>query len=327
MRVSRGVGSFLKFNALLLVCGFFSLASLAQERALNPAEAGELADLMCRQLPNLTTFDENAIVVAAPVSRASPVIQLPLNDDVFATLRMLGKYSLGCLTDRITDVRWMPDPRTEPLLGAPLVGDVAYMVLTSKGVPDLLPGLAHRDINTLRMDFWFHWPTLGNNRLKLQAAVRRWITLHPNCCGEIEPVTGGAVKFRMSGAELRAASVRVSRLRPGMNDKQVLGILGKPDAEDNKPTVMGDPSGPGLLTIGSRDRNEDVAWIYFFERWTDKVGLRDTLRDRYVILYFAENRFVNAFSNVEEIAPIFPRTKSEWERAMWGPPVKKEERH
>jgi len=76
----------------------------------------------------------------------------------------------------------MPDPRSEPLLGTPLVGDVAYMILMDKGVPDLLPGLAHRKWSEMRMDDWFLWPRSGNHRARLQAAVRAWLEKHPECC-------------------------------------------------------------------------------------------------------------------------------------------------
>jgi hypothetical protein len=38
-------------------------------------------------------------------------------DDVYQALLALGPYSLPCLTDRLRDTSWMPDPRGEPLLG------------------------------------------------------------------------------------------------------------------------------------------------------------------------------------------------------------------
>jgi hypothetical protein len=72
------------------------------------------------------------------------------------------------------------------------------------------------------------------------------------------------------------------------------------------------------------DHNENLAYIYFTERWSDEVALRDPHRDRYVILFFsAEGKFTRMFSNASEIPPIFPANQAIWEGLIWGPPVKK----
>ncbi len=129
----------------------------------------------------------------------------------------------------------MPDPREEPLLGAPVVGDVAYTILADKGVPDLLPKLAHKKPNELRMDDYFKWPSVGDHRQLLQNAIRKWLIDHPDCCGRIpvvrstEPATW---KFQMSEFDIVEAQGKFSRLRLGMNPEQVLKIAGNPDAID-----------------------------------------------------------------------------------------------
>jgi hypothetical protein len=161
----------------------FLFAQPAPAASLNSAEARKLAELMCRQLPNVTTILE---IIQAPsnVTNNSNVSapEPPVIDDVYDTLVWLGRSSLPCLTGRLTDTHWMHDPRSEPLLGVPLVADVAYMILSDKGVPDVLSKLAHKKPDQLRMDDYFLWPSVGNHRLRLQAAIRAWIAQHPDCC-------------------------------------------------------------------------------------------------------------------------------------------------
>ena len=124
---------------LLLFCLRLATTTPAQQtppRAeLDPNQAAKLAELMCSQLPNVGTILE-IVRVQTPNSAPPPApSQEPIvTDDVYDTLVRLGPYSLPCLTDHLLDTRWMPDPRSEPLLGAPLVGDVDYMILMDKGV-------------------------------------------------------------------------------------------------------------------------------------------------------------------------------------------------
>lgn len=299
--------------------------------ALEPGDATRLAKLMCRQLPNVTSI---IATVQIQGGEAKPAAEDPLViDDVYDALVWLGPYSLPCLVDRLADTQWMPDPRSEPLLGTPLIGDVAYMILGDKGVSDVLPALAHRKPNDMRMDDWFTWPTVGDHRRRLQIAVREWLRQHPNCCAA--PPVGrkaalSGVKFRMSASDLARVAVQFSRLRPGMSPAQVLEIAGKPDAVDKRgergdePFSIANARLVGLLGFCSGDRNENLAYIYFTERWTDLVSRRDPLRDRYVIVFFsAEGKFTRMFSNVAGISPIFPSTVAAWHRLMWGEPVKK----
>jgi len=297
---------------------------------LDPKVAPQLAEMMCAQIPNLGTFNEYLEIV--PPGTPGPPLDTNnfggvLVDDTFDALFRLGRYSVPCLADRLADARWIPDPRTEPLLGAPVVGDVAYMVLSEKGVPDFLPSLAHKKPNELRMDDYFIWPSIGDHRKKLQAAVREWLRAHPDCCGESPIVLRAAPPqpaFRMTEDEVVAARFNFSRLRPGMKVGEVVAIAGKPDATESGLGKSGDSpetawQNPGLLGIASGDHNETLAYIYFVERWADEIRRRDPLRDQYVILYFSgEGNFVRMFSNVSGIRPIFPQNEDTWMKLAWG---------
>jgi hypothetical protein len=316
---------------LALTATVFALQAI--QEPLAPKQATELAELMCRQLPNVETILENTIVLPAASKAVAPVENPYVMDDVYDTLTSLGPYSVPCLVDRLTDARFMPDPRSEPLEGSPVVGDVAYMILMDKGVQDVLPELTHKKSKELLMHDYFTWPSVGDHRLRLQSAVRAWLLKHPNCCGTppvLRKVSPSGVKFRMSATDLAKAHGRFSLLRPGMSPEQVLRIAGKPDAIE--PGYLGakdsSPSGSeyiNLIGACAGDHNENLAYIYFTERWAEHIGWRDPLRDRYVILYFsAQGKFMHMFSNVADISPIFPSTAAVWQRLMWGEPLKKE---
>jgi hypothetical protein len=307
----------------------FLFAQSALAGSLNAAEERKLAELMCRQLPNVTTILETIQAPTNALGRsAGPTTEPPVTDDVYDALVRLGRSSLPCLANRLTDTRWMPDPRSEPLLGVPLVGDVAYMILADKGVPDMLSKLTHKKPDQLRMDDYFIWPSVGDHRLRLQAAVRAWLSEHPNCCAAPSIVGKPVSKpiFRMSADELELTRTRLSSLRPGLSAEQVLKIAGKPDAidkgEENQSTSSTSvPQHIGLLGLCSADRAENLAYIFFAERWTGDIFRRDPLRDRYVILFFsAEGKFTRMFSNIADIPPIFPQSETSWHRLMWGEP-------
>ena len=313
------------FLLLVVLSSAAGAAEQAPPSGLDPSQATKLAQLMCRQLPNVATILEIIKANDAPVG---PANDPPVIDDVYDTLVWLGPYSLPCLVDRLADTRWMPDPRSEPLLGAPVVGDVSYMILADMGVRDLLPRLAHKKPNELRMDDYFLWPSVGDHRRRLQAAVREWLARHPDCCAapQIIRTPRSRAKFRMSATDLERAQAQFSRLRPGMSSAQVLDIAGKPDAIDRGPDQPQESASQrvGLLGYCANDHNENLAYIYFMERWSDEIAARDPLRDRYVLLFFsAEGKFTRMFSNVADIPPIFPSNQAIWERLMWGPPVKK----
>jgi hypothetical protein len=307
--------------SLLLLAATTSAQQTAPPAELDPNQAAKLAELMCRQLPNVGTI----IDMVRSQDSGAPSQEPFVTDDVYDALVQLGPYSLPCLTDRLLDARWMPDPRSEPLLGVPLVGDVAYMILMDKGVENALPALAHKKPDDLRMDEYFLWPSVGDHRQRLQNAVRAWLIKHPDCCGApptVRKTAPSQVKFRMSATDLAKARTEFHRLRPGMSAAEVLKIEGKPDAIDSG----GDAPNHydiNLLGFCANDHNENLAYIYFTERWADEIARRDPLRDRYVIVFFsAEGKFTRMFSNVVEIPAIFPSTAPVWQRLMWGESIK-----
>src|SRR5215467_8933318 len=88
--------------------------------SISAVEAKGLAELMCRQLPNVGTILENTIHISS-AAPAPPPQEPAVIDDVGDALLQLGPYSVNCLTEKLLDARWMPDPRSESLLGAPVV--------------------------------------------------------------------------------------------------------------------------------------------------------------------------------------------------------------
>lgn len=324
----------------LLFLVLFLLASAATISAqqaipngLAPDQATRLAAMMCRQLPNVQSmFDSAKSETADDVDDETNLedevkYETLLEDDVHDTLLRLGRYSLSCLVDELTDVRWMPDPRQEAMMGPPLVGDVAYLILLDMGVPDILPTLGDQPPDMPGMLFYTWWPSVGKNRLRLQAAVRDWVQSHPDCCAPphiADQASQAQPKFRMTAADLVGARARFSRLRPGMSPEEVLKIAGKPDAMEPRSGNLDDSSSEGsegnhLLGYCAMNHNEHLAYIYFTERWTDDIARRDPLRDRYVILLFSgKNRFTRMFSNIAEIPPIFPHSRKVWLKLMWN---------
>jgi hypothetical protein len=318
------IGPRMKIRQLLLALFLSHVTGLPAQPAsrpkLTPRQAEELSALMCRQLPNIGTILENKVEIPS-TAPAGPPQEPIVTDDVYDALVQLGPYSLQCLTDKLLDDRWMPDPRSEPLLGSPVVGDVVYMVLGDKGVPDFLPQLTHKKPDELRMDDYFEWPIVADHRQILQTAVRKWLAEHLDCCGAIPLVrsTEPALKFRLSDFDADRAKSRLLSLRLGMSPEEVLKIAGKPDATDRDEDNL-DHWHTALLGFCTKDHNENLAYIYFFERWADEIARRDPLRDRYVIVFFsAEGKLTRMFSNVAKVAPILPpRTYENWLRLVWG---------
>lgn len=315
--------------ALVLVSSAAFLAmpcNLCAQGTLDSSQAEKMAEIMCRQLPNLTTTADAVVEIHDPGEGAQgPQLDPVVWDDVYDALVGLGEYSVPCLVAEMTDVRWMPDPRMEPLTGAPLVGDVAYMILNDKGVPDFIPFLAHKKPDQLRMDDYFIWTANGDNRQRLQQAVRDWVLEHPNCCAApwiVRNSRSAKASFRMTPRALLAAKKAFARLQLGMTPTQVIKIAGRPDAEQHAGREQ-PSSATGeelhLLNVGSSNRNEDMAYIYFTERWTSDIARRDPLRDRYLILYFTpKGKLTRIFSNVEEIPPVFPASEQLWQKVIWG---------
>lgn len=302
-------------------CGPF--AQQGTPETIDPSQAKILAERMCRQLPNVATIPE-IIRTQVPSGPTAPATEPFVTDDVYDALLRLGPYSLPCLTERMLETRWMPDPRTEPLLGAPVVGDVAYMILIDKGVEDVLPALAH--MKEPRMDDYIIWPSVGDHRQRLQNAVRAWLTKHPGCCGDAPVIRKTSqANFRMSATQLASLRANISRARLGMSLAEVLKTTGKPDATDQGLEAPGHER-VGLLGFCANDHNENLAYIYFTERWTDDIARRNPLRDRYVIVFFsAQGKLTRIFSNLAEIPPLFPQSEAFWQRLMWGERTRKQE--
>jgi len=175
----------------------------------------------------------------------------------------------------------------------------------------------------LRRDEYFRWPSVGGRRKQLQNAVRTWVQEHPECCGDrvIDLRAAPAQPtVHLTEEQIVAAREKFSQLRPGMGSNEVLRLVGTPDAEDRGDSWSGKSQhSPDLLGGASNNHNEKRAYIYFTERWADEISRRDPLRDRYVVLYFAgQDKFIRMFSNVPEIAPIFPSDSAAWERMAWG---------
>lgn len=296
------------FLFLLDAMGLF--AQPAPRPELSTTEGQQLAEMMCRQLSNVGTIMATVRVGPLGVPTPPPTQEPIVTDDVYDALLRLGPYSVKCLADKLLDARFMPDPRSEPLLGAPVTGDVAYMILGDKGLPDLLPQLAHKKPNELRMDEYFIWPSKGDHRQRLQNAVRGWTAEHPDCCGSVPMIRATApssLKFRMSESDLSKAQSKISLLRLGMKPEQVLEIVGKPDAIDSGESDEPRHGRTELLGVGANDHNEKLAYIFFIKRWTDDIARRDPLRDRYVIVFFSgEGKLTRMFSNVVAIPPILP---------------------
>jgi hypothetical protein len=318
----------MKIRKHLLLVLFLSqmvrlFAQPAPEPKLSATEAKNLAKLMCGQVPNIGTILPSVRIEIPEASPPPPPREPMVTDDVYDALVQLGQYSLDCLTDKLADSRWMPDPRSEPLLGAPVIGDVAYMILGEKGIPDLLPQLAHKQPNELRMDDYFVWPSTGNHRQVLQHAVREWLTKHPDCCGAapiMRSTAPSVLKSRMSKTDLEKARSQFSRLRLGMSPEQVLITMPNPDAIDRGPGSGTTHWDTALLGDCAADHNETLAYIYFIERWADEIARRDPLRDRYVIVFFsAEGKLTRMFSNDAAIPPILPpRIYNTWLKLTWG---------
>ena len=276
----------------------------SQLKGITLQDAKELAELMCRQLPNAAAF---------------PLKSFLSGDDVHDTLVLLSGVAQPCLVDRITDSTWMPDSRSEPL-AAFHAGDAALWILADAGLDwgkVVVPLLNQKQWNGVGVFAYFDWINRGNHRKLVQDAVKRWLKEHPECCGSEKDVNGSTpanAAYRIDPQRLLDLKQRLAGIRPGMDEKQVRLLLGPPDQE---------ASGQNLRNaVIEENRYEKSALFYFVERHTGKIGLpgsRDYLRDRYVIVFFSENgKFTRAFSNVSEIPPIYPRSEKLWTRILYA---------
>lgn len=301
-------------NAPLLIL-FISLqpSVLHAQRTYSGALAGQtatqLAEVMCRQLPNSAGF---------------PLKGNLIGDDVHDTLVELGQYSLPCLIDHITDSTWMPDPRQEPLVGDFRAGDAAFYILCDKGLDFnlVLPMLDKKAWEAIGVYAYFEWVNKANHRRVLQDLVRRWVSAHPACCNtdllsQARPGTGP--HFQLSAERVSALRQRVLRVWPGMDESVARKMLGKPDFEV-------DQLNEGIEAIIDLDREERSAQVFSARRWSAledaDFGKRDFLRDQYVIVFFTtQGKLARIFSNVPQIPPMYPRSRQLWMTLMFGKDV------
>lgn len=268
-------------------------------KGITVKDAKELAELMCRQLPNVSFF---------------PMKSFMSGDDVHDTLVMLSGVAQPCLVDHITDSGYMPDSRSEPLADF-RAGDAALWILADAGLDfdgAIVPLLNQKRWNGIGVYEYFQWVNQGNHRQLVQAAVKHWLQQHPQCCGSDADVSDAAetrASYRISPQRLAELQQALARLKPGMDEKLARQILGPADAETD----------PGKMDgVADLNRYEKAAAFYFVQGKASSNGKPDFRRrnffhDRYVIVFFSENgKFVRAFSNVPELPPVFPRSEKLW---------------
>ena len=271
-------------------------------KGLNAFESRELAELMCRQLPNAAAF---------------PMKSFLSGDDVHDTLVLLSGFAQPCLIDHLTDSTWMPDSRSEPLADFH-AGDAALWILSDAGLDwdgAITPLLDPKKTESIGVFEYFDWVNKRDHRKLVQQSVKLWLQQHPNCCGserdfgdtEIVPVNKIAPQ---RFAELQQAW---TKLQPGMDASLARRILGSPDAVAHPEHMDG---------VVEFNRFEKSAEFYIVENRTGKDGKfdfrhRDFLRDRYVIVFYSGNgKFVRAFSNVPELPPIYPKSETFWSQMI-----------
>ena len=272
----------------------------ARTRGLSQEEAKQLAELMCRQLPNAAAF---------------PMKSSFSGDDVHDTLVLLSGIALPCLVDRLTDSTWMPDSRSEPLADFH-AGDAALWILTDAGLDwdsVIVPLLDQKKWKGTGVYEYFYWVNVGNHRKLVQNTVKRWLQQHPECCGSEGDFSNTADTAPINRIALqRFAELQQAwtKLKPGMDEKLARQVLGPPDGEANPEHMEG---------VSEYNRFEKSAALYVVENHPRKNNEkfdfvhRDSLRDRYVIVFYSGNgKFARAFSNVLELPPIYPKSEKRW---------------
>ncbi len=274
-------------------------------KGMNVGEAKELAELMCRQLPNASAF---------------PMKSFLSGDDVHDTLVLLSGVAKPCLVEHLTDSTWMPDSRSEPLADFH-AGDAALWILTDAGLDwdsVITPLLDPKKQNEIGVFEYFNWVNQGNHRKLVQDAVKHWLVLHPESCGSEADFTGSAetnASDKLSPQRLIALQQALAKLKPGMDEKLARHILGPSDAEADPEHLDG---------VMDLNRYEKSAAFYFIKTQENPKGKpelnrRNFLHDRYIIVFFSENgKLVRVFSNLPELAPIFPRSEKLWTRMIYA---------
>lgn len=268
-------------------------------KGLNAREARELAELMCQQLPNTAAF---------------PMKSFLSGDDVHDTLVLLSGFAQPCLIDHLADSTWMPDSRSEPMADFH-VGDAALWILSDAGLDwdgVITPLLDPKKTKSIGVFEYFDWVNKRDHRKVVQQAVKLWLQQHPNCCGserdfgdtEIVPV------YKITPQRFAELQQAWTKLQPGMDESLARPLLGPSDGESNIEQM------DGVMDYRSHEKS---AAFYFVETQGSATlkpdfRQRDSLRDRYVIVFFSfDGKLVRAFSNVPELPPIYPKSEELWD--------------
>lgn len=266
-------------------------------KGLSLNEATSLAEQMCSQLPNAAGF---------------PMKSFLSGDDVHDTLVLLSGVAQPCLVEHLADSAWMPDSRSEPLADFH-AGDAALWILSDAGLDwdIVVPLLNKKRWNGVGVYEYFYWVNQGNHRELVQQRVSKWLQEHPDCCGTAADFTDtpeAAPISKISPQRFQQLRLAWKQLKPGMDARLARQLLGSPDA-------IADTEREEVPDL---NRFEKSAEFYVVENRTGKNGKfdfmrRDSLRDRYVIVFYGENgKFIRAFSNVLELPPIFPKSEKFW---------------
>ena len=266
-------------------------------KGLSLNEATRLAEQMCRQLPNAAGF---------------PMKSFLSGDDVHDTLVLLSGVAQPCLVEHLADSGWMPDSRSEPLADFH-AGDAAFWILADAGLnwDIVVPLLNQKRWNGVGVYEYFDWVNRGNHRKAVQQTARKWLQEHPDCCGTAADFTDAAEEApisKISPERFRELQLAWKQLKPGMDAQLARKLLGSPEATADTER----------MEVMDLNRFEKSAEFYVVENRTGKNGTfdfmrRDSLRDRYVIVFYGENgKFIRAFSNVAELPPIYPTNEKLW---------------
>jgi hypothetical protein len=273
-------------------------------KGMSLKDAKELAELMCRQLPNIAAF---------------PMKSYLSGDDVHDTLVLLSGVAQQCLVDHITESAWVPDARSEPKADF-RAGDSALWILFDAGMDwdgVIAPLIDPKKFESIGVYEYFDWVNKGNHRKIVQRAARNWLQKHPQCCGSEADFSATADAspsntervYKIDPQRFSKLKLALAKLKPGMDEKQVRQLLGPPDAEADLRKMM------GMIDLTDYEK---TAAFYLVETHTAPgekfdIARRNPLRDRYVVVFFGGNdKFIRAFSNVSELPYIFPASNKLW---------------
>jgi len=262
-------------------------------------DAKEQAELMCQQLPNAAAF---------------PMKSFMSGDDVHDSLVSLGSVAQPCLVEHLSDSAWMPDSRSEPLADFH-AGDAALWILADAGLEwdaVITPLVDPKGTGNAGVFEYFNWVNRANHRKVVQKAVKKWLQEHPDCCGteaDFANTSDSAPVSKISPQRFAELQRAWKQLKPGMDEQVARKLLGPSDGTADPEHMDG---------VADLNRFEKSAEFYVVENRSGKDGKfdcrrRNSLRDRYAIVFYGENgKFIRAFSNVPELPPIFPKSEKFW---------------